>query len=163
MKTARRRLFMLAATAAGSRALMACGGEGPDEGVGGTSGAGGGDVGQFPAGYVDLGPVDALPEGTLVAVSFVELLVGRDTQGVYAMTSRCTHQGCNMIDNDGIAPGNITVCGCHGSRFDADGVPIKGPAKKSLTHYGVIINNLRRIGVNTSVTVAITERAAVPA
>lgn len=128
----------------------------------GAAGAGGSGAGTFPEGYVDLGPVAALPVGTLVTVAFEELLVGRDEVGVYAMTSRCTHQGCNMIDNDGVMPGNITQCGCHGSRFDPNGVPIKGPASKPLVHFSVIINDALRIGVNDQLQVDMGERAAVP-
>ena len=41
---------------------------------------------------------------------------GRDAAGVYAMTSRCSHQNCNMLGNDGIFPGEV-ICGCHNSHF----------------------------------------------
>ena len=45
----------------------------------------------------------------------------------YSMT--CTHLGC--VVNKPEASGQ-TVCGCHGSRFAADGSVIDGPAKTAL-------------------------------
>ncbi len=45
----------------------------------------------------------------------------------YSMT--CTHLGC--VVNAPQVNGQIT-CGCHGSRFDADGSVIDGPASKPL-------------------------------
>ncbi len=169
-KPKRRQLLVFAAATAGGNVLGCGGEEGSDDdgssgsgGVGGNGGEGGAGASAFPPGYVDLGPVAALPVGSLVTVAFVELLVGRDAAGVYAMNSRCTHQLCNMIGNDGVTPGNITVCGCHGSEFDPNGVPIKGPATKPLPHYSVLINDALHIGVNIDVEVVMEERAAVPA
>lgn len=43
--------------------------------------------------------------------------------------SRCTHLGCR-IDK---AEGKKLVCPCHGSEFNFEGKPLKGPANKSLT------------------------------
>ena len=45
----------------------------------------------------------------------------------YSMT--CTHLGC--VVNAPEANGQ-TVCACHGSRFDADGAVIDGPASRPL-------------------------------
>ncbi len=170
MKPKRRQLLVLAAVAAGGNALGCGGEEGIDDddssgaggGAGGGGGEGGGTASTFPQGYVDLGPVAALPLGSLVTVAFVELLVGHDAAGIYAMHSRCTHQLCNMIGNDGITAGNITRCGCHGSEFDPNGVPIKGPASQPLPHYRVLINEALHIGVNTDIEVELDERAALP-
>jgi len=43
-------------------------------------------------------------------------------------SARCTHLGCriNHIED------NEIVCPCHGSRYNTEGVPIKGPSVKKL-------------------------------
>ena len=60
------------------------------------------------------------PPGRSVAVF-------RDEQGVYAISKICTHLGC--IVNP--VPTGFD-CPCHGSRFDAKGDVIRGPAPKPL-------------------------------
>ena len=42
---------------------------------------------------------------------------------------RCAHMGCKLHRN---IPENSWDCACHGSRFDADGTLITGPAKKGI-------------------------------
>lgn len=44
-------------------------------------------------------------------------------------SSRCSHLGCRINNVNQ----NIFTCPCHGSQFDLNGNPIKGPAAKSLT------------------------------
>jgi Rieske Fe-S protein len=47
----------------------------------------------------------------------------RDSDGVYAISSVCTHLGCIVkTAEDGF------TCPCHGSRFGRDGSVTKGPA-----------------------------------
>lgn len=170
MKPKRRHLLVLAMSASGTAltsVVGGCGGESGEDDAsaaseGTTSSSSGGGGGTFPQGYLDLGPVEALPVDSLVTVGAFELLVGRDADGVYAMTSRCTHKQCNMIGNDGIGPGNITVCGCHDSAFDPNGLPLNGPATEPLPHFDVIINEVAHIGVNPDITVDLDKRAAVP-
>ena len=45
-----------------------------------------------------------------------------------AYEAKCTHLGCKIKK----AEGQELVCQCHGSRFDAMGKPVKGPASKTL-------------------------------
>jgi nitrite reductase/ring-hydroxylating ferredoxin subunit len=68
-----------------------------------------------------LGPGEAyLPAGRAVAVF-------RDAEGVYAISTVCTHLGCMVKANpDGFE------CPCHGSRFGLDGAVAKGPAPQPL-------------------------------
>jgi nitrite reductase/ring-hydroxylating ferredoxin subunit len=61
-----------------------------------------------------------LPPGRAVAVF-------RDAQGVYAISTVCTHLGC-IVKRDGAG----FACPCHGSLFAMDGAVLKGPAPKSL-------------------------------
>lgn len=49
-------------------------------------------------------------------------------EGIIAVTSFCTHQGCSVEWNgaDGFA------CPCHGSKFNPDGSVAQGPAAEAL-------------------------------
>jgi cytochrome b6-f complex iron-sulfur subunit len=61
-----------------------------------------------------------IPPGRAVALF-------RDDEGVYAISTVCTHLGCIVKDTpDGFE------CPCHGSRFAADGSVRKGPAPRPL-------------------------------
>lgn len=83
-------------------------------------------------GDVAIGNASALTVGQIKLISGV--IVGRDANGVYAMSTVCTHQGCDM--SDGVSATSVT-CSCHGSRFDVDGNPVAGPARSTLEHYAV--------------------------
>ncbi|REJ75540.1 MAG: hypothetical protein DWQ47_08690 [Acidobacteria bacterium] len=68
-----------------------------------------------------LGPEEAyVPEGRSVAVY-------RDAEGVFAISTICTHLGCVVNPNS-----EGFECPCHGSRFKSDGTVTKGPAPKAL-------------------------------
>lgn len=144
--TARRR-FLQVVTAASLGA--ACGSDADDEDATATGGGSGptgstgstgtGGQASFPEGYVALGTVGTLPVGTLVEIGAHEVIVGRDEGGLYAMSSRCTHQQCNMIGNVGVGIDDVVRCGCHGSSFDANGTPIAGPASVPLPHFEMLL------------------------
>ncbi len=51
----------------------------------------------------------------------------RDAEGVYAVSTVCTHLGCVVKSN----PEGFE-CPCHGSRFAKDGSVAKGPAPQAL-------------------------------
>ena len=59
------------------------------------------------------------------------VIVRHVSQGTYEMYStRCPHAGCEV----GLPVGGVIVCPCHGSRFDADGGLLSGPATRGLQH-----------------------------
>jgi cytochrome b6-f complex iron-sulfur subunit len=68
-----------------------------------------------------LAPGEAfIPPGRSVALF-------RDGEGVYAISTTCTHLGCVVKTSaDGFE------CPCHGSRFSADGAVTRGPAPQAL-------------------------------
>lgn len=70
-------------------------------------------------------PAD-LPQGLSVAGAAI---VHRRADGtVQAWDARCTHLGCRL---DRVVDG-VVVCPCHGSRFDAEGRVLNGPATRAL-------------------------------
>jgi Rieske Fe-S protein len=74
-------------------------------------------------GTLALGPNDLDPQGMLL------IRTGETT--VRAFSRECTHAGCSV---DGYQ-GGVAVCPCHGSQFDTDGKPVRGPAGSPLKEY----------------------------
>ncbi len=111
-------------------------------------------------GAVSAGNVSGLPVGSLRALSDAPVIVGRDADGIYAMTSTCTHEGCDMAA-DGSVGADGVYCGCHGSRFDANGAGVRGPATVPLRHFAVTIDATGNIGVDGNAKVAATTRTPV--
>lgn len=95
----------------------------------------------------------ALPEslapGTAMVPPGRSVAIFRDDEGLYAVSTVCTHLGCIVKTN---AEG--FECPCHGSRFGRDGKVVKGPAPTALPW--------RRVTVAGS-TLLIDEDVTVPA
>jgi cytochrome b6-f complex iron-sulfur subunit len=72
-----------------------------------------------------------LPEGLPPGEPYVPpgraVAIFRDAEGVYAISTVCTHLGCIVH-----ASPNGFECPCHGSRFAPDGEVTRGPAPRSL-------------------------------
>jgi len=74
-----------------------------------------------------LGPAEQFAVGTETAFADQNLVLFRDEEGFYAITSTCTHLGCTVArSKEGFA------CPCHGSRFDSRGRVVGGPAPRPL-------------------------------
>ena len=69
-----------------------------------------------------------LPSGEAFVPPGRSVALFRDTQGVYAISTVCTHLGCIIKP---IAEG--FECPCHGSRFMGDGSVSRGPAPRALS------------------------------
>lgn len=59
---------------------------------------------------------------------FDEFIVIKEKENLSVFSSHCTHLGCKINKTEN---GRL-VCPCHGSEYDMDGKPVKGPAYKNL-------------------------------
>jgi cytochrome b6-f complex iron-sulfur subunit len=74
-----------------------------------------------------LGPPEQFQVGSETALAEQNLVLFRDDEGFYAISSTCTHLGCTVArSKEGFA------CPCHGSQFDNTGSVIGGPAPRPL-------------------------------
>jgi cytochrome b6-f complex iron-sulfur subunit len=83
-----------------------------------------------------VGRPDDFPPGTATFLPEHRLFVFNGEAGFYAISSICTHLGCNVnhVQGDGFA------CPCHGSRYDANGQVTRGPAPQSLEWFGLSLS-----------------------
>ena len=91
-----------------------------------------------PAAVGDVPAVNAsaLSNPSLEPIGMLPVCIGRDSKGIYAMTLTCTHMGCNIGTQGTVTPQGLH-CNCHGSRYDANGNVLGGPAPASLQHFAV--------------------------
>ena len=122
--------------------------------------AGPGPVSDEP---VPAGNIDDLEEGELRPISGVRLAVGRDENGVWAVSTHCTHLGCNISDpaTSGRLDFNGFECGCHGSRYDRDGNVEAGPSVRDLRNYEVTIEASGEIFVDMTTAVPLGTRTTI--
>ena len=83
----------------------------------------------FRAGDSDLYPVNSVTFLQGQQVYIVHL-----PAGFYAVAAVCTHLGCITQWKP---EANMITCPCHGSKFQADGKKIEGPAPRSLPHLAI--------------------------
>lgn len=112
-----------------------------------------------PVGDVTAGNVSSLQEGTVMSVPGSPVFVGRDSNGLYAMTTTCTHNGCDMSSGQPIA--TRIVCSCHGSAFDLNGDVVHGPANNPLVHYAVSLAADGTLMIHGAVEVSASTRTPV--
>jgi cytochrome b6-f complex iron-sulfur subunit len=90
-----------------------------------------------------------LPEGTPFVPAGRSVALFRDKEGVFAISTVCTHLGCIVKPS---ATG--FECPCHGSKFAADGKVTKGPAPAPLAW--------RKVTVDGAVCVVDEEQSVPP-
>ncbi len=89
-------------------------------------------------------PIAKTGTAALVNSSIGAVLVDHPSANVYnALSSICTHQGCQIGNYD--TGSNQFVCACHGSRFDVNGNVIQGPAGAPLQKYSTSISGTQLI------------------
>lgn len=74
-----------------------------------------------------IGSPEQFPVGSETRMEKENFVVYRDNEGLYAISMTCTHLGCTVAS----VPTGF-ACPCHGSRFDAFGKVIGGPAPRAL-------------------------------
>jgi Rieske Fe-S protein len=89
------------------------------------------------------------------------LVVGRDSGGLYAMSSICTHQGCGTNVIGGAAQPSL-YCPCHGSVFNATGAVVRGPARRALQHYELDVSSSGSLTICIGSPVLSTTRTLAP-
>lgn len=82
---------------------------------------------ESPQTEFDIGSPYDYPFNSRTVLPYIPALIIHGRNGFEAVSLECTHLGC-MVEarNFGFE------CPCHGSRFDLDGVMLKGPAARDL-------------------------------
>jgi cytochrome b6-f complex iron-sulfur subunit len=81
---------------------------------------------------VKLGMPEDYPPGTTKAFDEDRFMVFSDDEGIYAISTTCTHLGCVVTWS-----GRDFGCPCHGSRFGKNGEIKAGPAPSALVWHRV--------------------------
>ena len=98
----------------------------------------------------------SLGSGQAFAPAGRSVAIFKESAGIYAISTVCTHLGCIVKPTD-----TGFDCPCHGSKFAKDGSVIKGPAPKALPwlevkHLGgdnFIVDEGKNVPTGTTVTV----------
>ena len=106
-------------------------------------------------------PVSRTPSSLLVAGPpeiFLDILtplkegpafIGRDADGLFALSAVCSHLGCTVALN-----GPELTCPCHTSRFSIDGTNLGGPASRPLSYLHLELNTAGLVEVDLAKTVS---------
>lgn len=91
------------------------------------------------------------------------VLIGRDAGGLYALSSICTHQSCDLDGKDqgqqaGTIMSNGIQCNCHGSQFDTQGNVVQGPAQFPLEAYALVLGCDGHLYADSNTVVPSTNR-----
>jgi nitrite reductase/ring-hydroxylating ferredoxin subunit len=103
--------------------------------------------------FTDVGAASSFTTGSPTLFSSGRYFVVRDSGGLYAVSSICTHQGA-ALTNDG----SEFYCPRHGATFDYDGNILGGPVSIPLVHYAMCLMSNGDVGVDPSQQVSKTTR-----
>lgn len=95
-----------------------------------------------------VGPPTDFPPDSATFLPDRRLFVFNGADGFYAISSVCTHLGCNVKRG---GPG--FVCPCHGSQFDENGQVVQGPAPKPLPWFALSLSPRALLVVDLDQTV----------
>jgi cytochrome b6-f complex iron-sulfur subunit len=85
---------------------------------------------------VTVGRPEEIPPGTVLVLPKHKIYVLRSTEGVFALSSICTHLGCMTRY---LPESAQLACPCHGSRFSLEGKVTAGPAPRPLRRLQVTL------------------------
>ena len=101
-----------------------------------------------PSRRFDVGSPAQFPSGSVTFLPDRRLYVFNSADGFFAISSLCTHLGCNVKHI-----GQGFECPCHGSRFDENGRVTQGPAPQPLAWYAVSLSPREQLIVDLDQTV----------
>ncbi|MCA9673734.1 MAG: Rieske (2Fe-2S) protein [Myxococcales bacterium] len=104
-------------------------------------------------GAVDVGAPTSFASGTATLISASSVFIVRDAGGLYAVSSRCTHENAT----NGVSSGRFR-CPRHGALFNFDGSIISGPVSQPLKHYALCTMSNGHVGVDKSQVVSTSTR-----
>ena len=88
-----------------------------------------------PPSRFSVGPPAQFPPQTATFLDDNRLFIFNSADGFYAISSICTHLGCNVKRTSwGFE------CPCHGSRFDENGRVVRGPAPSPLNWFALTLS-----------------------
>lgn len=93
-----------------------------------------------------IGSTDDFPPDSATFLEESRMFIFRRPEGLFAISSVCTHLGCNVRweqENDGFE------CPCHGSSFDKNGENTSGPAPKPLKWLKLTLEGEKKLVVDT--------------
>lgn len=103
-----------------------------------------------PSSRFSVGRPNEFAAGTATFLPERRVFIFNGPAGFYAISSVCTHLGCNVryLEGQGFN------CPCHGSRFDLNGQVVSGPAPRPLAWFGlslsprgeVVVDERRMVG-----------------
>ena len=102
---------------------------------------------------VDVGSAASFQLNTATYFSSGSFFVVRDSAGLYALSSACTHEGVTVRAQNG-----EFYCPAHGAHFSLNGDPISGPVFRGLPHYAVCYLPSGHLAINRSQVVAADTR-----
>ena len=109
-------------------------------------------------GKVHAGPASKFAVGTSTFFYCSRMLLLRDAAGIYAMTSICPHEMCDVA----FAPNTHDFeCPCHLSTFDFNGGLTMGPATTGLIHFAVSLDGSGNVVVDVQTMVDPATRLAI--
>lgn len=80
-----------------------------------------------PPSEFDIGPASDYRLNSRTVIAYIPAIIIHDKKGLHALSLTCSHLGCTIEQrNFGFE------CPCHSSRYDMDGVVLKGPAAANL-------------------------------
>lgn len=97
---------------------------------------------------VNVGKISEYPPGTIKFINKAKTFVISDEEGIYAVSSVCTHLGCIINQKE-----KELVCPCHGAKFDISGKVLSGPAKQDLNWYHLELGKENNIILDTATAV----------
>ena len=96
-----------------------------------------------------VGRPEEFPPDSVTLLPDRRVFVFRTADGFHAVSSVCTHLGCNVRHEEG----HGFACPCHGSTFDEAGSVTRGPAAWPLPRYAMSLSRRGELIVDTRRTV----------